>query len=37
MYPEIDTGYYWCQVNDPSYNGIFKSNNEASVFDMLEL
>ena len=32
-YPERDTGYYWCQVNDPSYNGVFISSNKAPVFD----
>ena len=32
-YPETDTGYYWCQVNDPSYNGVFISSNKAPVFD----
>ena len=31
--PETDTGYYWCQVNDPSYNGVFISGNKAPVFD----
>ena len=31
--PETDTGYYWCQVNDPSYNGVFISSNKAPVFD----
>ena len=31
--PQNDTGYYWCQVNDPSYNGIFISSNKAPVFD----
>ena len=31
--PQTDTGYYWCQVNDPSYNGVFTSSNKASVFD----
>ena len=33
MSPQIDTGYYWCQVNDPSYNGVFISSNKAPVFD----
>ena len=32
-YPQTDTGYYWCQVNDPSYNGVFISSNKAPVFD----
>ena len=32
-YPETDTGYYWCQVNDPSYNGVFIPSNKAPVFD----
>ena len=27
------TGYYWCRVNDPSYNGVFISSNKAPVFD----
>ena len=31
--PQTDTGYYWCQVNDPSYNGVFISSNKAPVFD----
>ena len=31
--PQNDTGYYWCQVNDPSYNGVFISGNKAPVFD----
>ena len=31
--PQIDTGYYWCQVNDPSYNGLFIFTNKAPVFD----
>ena len=31
--PRSDTGYYWCQVNDPSYNGVFISSNKAPVFD----
>ena len=31
--PHTDTGYYWCQVNNPSYNGIFISSNKAPVFD----
>ena len=31
--PETDTGYYWSQVNDPSYNGVFISSNKAPVFD----
>ena len=31
--PETDTGYYWCQVNDSSYNGVFISSNKAPVFD----
>ena len=31
--PETDTGYYWCQVNDPSYNGVFISSKKAPVFD----
>ena len=31
--PETDTGYYWCLVNDPSYNGVFISSNKAPVFD----
>ena len=30
---QTDTGYYWCQVNDPSYNGVFISSNKAPVFD----
>ena len=33
MSPQNDTGYYWCQVNDPSYNGVFISGNKAPVFD----
>ena len=33
MSPQTDTGYYWCQVNDPSYNGVFISSNKAPVFD----
>ena len=33
MSPQTDTGYYWCQVNDPSYNGVFISGNKAPVFD----
>ena len=28
-----DSGYYWCQVNDFSYNGVFISSNKAPVFD----
>ena len=32
-FPQTDTGYYWCQVNDPSYNGVFISSNKAPVFD----
>ena len=32
-YPETDTGYYWCQVSDPSYNGVFRSSDKAPVFD----
>ena len=32
--PQKDTGYYWCQVNDPSYNGVFISSNKAPVFDI---
>ena len=31
--PQTDTGYYWCQVNDPSYNGVFIASNKAPVFD----
>ena len=31
--PQTDTGYYWCQVNDPSCNGVFISSNKAPVFD----
>ena len=31
--PQTDTGYYWCEVNDPSYNGVFISSNKAPVFD----
>ena len=31
--PQTDIGYYWCQVNDPSYNGVFISSNKAPVFD----
>ena len=31
--PHTDTGYYWCQVNDPSYNGVFIFSNKAPVFD----
>ena len=31
--PQTDTGYYWCQVNDPSYNEVFISSNKAPVFD----
>ena len=31
--PQTDTGYYWCQVNDSSYNGVFISSNKAPVFD----
>ena len=31
--PRTDTGYYWCQVNDPYYNEVFKSSNKAPVFD----
>ena len=31
--PQTDTGYYWCQANDPSYNGVFISSNKAPVFD----
>ena len=31
--PQTDTGYYWCQVNDPSYNRVFISSNKAPVFD----
>ena len=31
--PQTDTGYYWCQVNDPSYNGVFISSNKAPVCD----
>ena len=31
--PGTDTGYYWCQVNDHSYNGVFISSNKAPVFD----
>ena len=31
--PQTDIGYYWCQVNDPSYNGVFISSNIAPVFD----
>ena len=30
---QTDTGYYWCQINDPSYNGVFISSNKAPVFD----
>ena len=33
MSPQTDIGYYWCQVNDPSYNGVFISSNKAPVFD----
>ena len=33
MSPQTDTGYYWCQVNDPSYNGVFISSDKAPVFD----
>ena len=33
MSPQTDTGYYWCQVNDPSYNGVFISSNKAPMFD----
>ena len=29
MSPQTDTGYYWCQVNDPSYNEAFISSNKA--------
>ena len=32
-YPHTDTGYYWCQVNDTSYNGVFISSDKAPVFD----
>ena len=31
--PQTDTGYYWCQVNDPLYNGLFIFTNKAPVFD----
>ena len=31
--PQTDTGYYWCQVNDPSYNGEFISSYKTPVFD----
>ena len=31
--PQTDTGYYWCQVNDPSYNGVFISSNKSPVFN----
>ena len=31
--PQTDTGYYWCQVNDPCYNGVFISGDKAPVFD----
>ena len=31
--PETDSGYYWYQVNDPSFNGIFIPSNKAPVFD----
>ena len=31
--PQTDSGYYWCQVNDSSYNGVFISSNKAPVFD----
>ena len=31
--PHTDIGYYWCQINDPSYNGVFVSSNKAPVFD----
>ena len=31
--PRTDTGYYWCQVNDPSSNGVYISSSKASVFD----
>ena len=31
--PQTDTGYYWCQVNDPFYNGIFISSNKTPIFD----
>ena len=30
---QTDSGYYWCQVNDPSYNGVFISSIKAPVFD----
>ena len=33
MSPQTDTGYYWCQISDPSYNGVFISSNKAPVFD----
>ena len=33
MYPQNDTGYYWCQVNNSSYNGVFISSYKAPVFD----
>ena len=31
--PQTDTGYYRCQVNDPSYNGVYISSDKAPVFD----
>ena len=31
--PRNDTGYYWCKVNDSSYNGVFISSNKAPVFN----
>ena len=32
--PQTNIGYYWCQVNNPSYNGVFISSNKAPVFDI---
>ena len=31
--PFIRTGYYWCEVIDPVYNGVFISSNKTPVFD----
>ena len=31
--PMTRTGYYWCEVIDPEYNGILISSNKAPVFD----
>ena len=31
--PQTDTGYYWCPVDDPSYNEVFISSNKAPAFD----